>query len=99
MDKLQWSILSHKLNTVLNQLEILVAKQEIQMVDFTKLQSDLTAEGAAIAQAISLLTALTADIAALKVGNPADQAAVDALAAKASSDTAALVASIAANPA
>jgi hypothetical protein len=97
MDKLQWAILTNKLNAISSQLEILVAKQEIEMADFTKLQADVAAQSTVVTSVQTLLTNLSAAIAALKGGNPADQATIDALAASVLSNSAALSAAVTAN--
>ncbi len=69
------------------------------MADLSKLTADVAAEGTVIDGVTTLLGALSAAIADLKlhVEDPAAQAAIDALAAQVESHTAALSAAVAAN--
>lgn len=79
---------------------IILENQEKQMSDLAKLSADVDALTAAVATTATVLTGLSADIAALKAAVPPDnQAAVDDLAAKVEAATASLATATAANPA
>jgi hypothetical protein len=93
--KLDWIV--NKLHEHELRIRLLETQRKTEMADFTKLQADVTAQNTVVASVQTLLTNLSAAIAALKAGNPADQAAIDALAAQVEANSAALASAVTSN--
>ncbi len=95
----EWERMILRLSRIETQLYNITRMELIEMADLSKLAADIAGETTVIEGVGTLLTALSAAIADLKlhVEDPAAQAAIDALAAQVESNSAALSAAVAAN--
>ncbi len=95
----EWDRMILRLSRIETQLYNVTRMELIEMADLSKLAADIAGETTVIEGVGTLLTALSAAIADLKlhVEDPAAQAAIDALAAQVESNSAALSAAVAAN--